>query len=257
MTITQTISRILCTACLAVCLAACAVAPVVPTSTATSAPTETPLPTITPSPVCQTHFEHRELREPYKHGINNTPRFTLDENELKAYYQLMHIESLCIPPEAGVPFINADWSVEGGVASQGRMVSLGFENTYSGSGWSAIYLVYSTFDFSGGTEYVKFMTSKELSAYRGNTLEGITLLQDGLGFTRYMPGWGYETYPIFKTYTYPFDTDYTALVIKLGDFKEEFETDLKRAQNGEISDSVRSLLPLFESMGDSLRVQPE
>lgn len=234
-------------------LTSCATPPPAPTPTATLPPT----PTITPTPTCQTTFEHRELREPYKHGINNTPRFTLDENELKAYYQLMHIKSLCIPPEAGLPFINADWSMENGVAAKGRMVSLGFENTYSGSGWSGIYLVYSTFDFSGGTEYVKFMTAKELSAYRGNSLQGITPLPDGSGFTRYMAGWGYDTYPIFKTYTFPFEKDYTALVIDLGDFKDEFEADLKRVQSGEISETVRARLPLFESMGASLRVLPE
>ena len=143
-----------------------------------------------PTPVCQSAFEHRELREPYKHGMNNAPRFTLDAAELEGYYRLMNIASLCIPPEAGAPFINVDWNKEDGTASKGRMISLGFESAYAGSGWSDIYVVRSTYDFSAGTEYDRFMTRKEWDAYRNNTLEGIQRLPDGRGFIRYKAGLG-------------------------------------------------------------------
>jgi hypothetical protein len=220
-----------------------------------AAPVTTLLPTIIPTraPVCQTTFEHRELREPYKHGMNNAPRFTLDAAELESYYRLMNVTSLCVPPEAGAPFINVDWNAETGTAARGRMISLGFEGAYAGSGWSDIYLVRSTYDFSAGTEYDRFMTRAEWDAYKANTLEGIQRLPDGRGFTRFKAGLGYDSYPLFKTLVLPREDGYTALVVKLGTSEEEMAAALERLNNGIMPETASKWLPVFETMATSIR----
>ena len=216
-------------------------------------PTTQPTFTPTPAPVCQTTFEHRELREPYKHGMNNAPRFTLDAAELESYYRLMNVTSLCVPPEAGAPFVNVDWNAETGTASRGRMISLGFEGAYAGSGWSDVYLVYSTYDFSAGTEYDRFMTRAEWDAYKANTLEGIQRLPDGRGFIRYKAGLGFSSYPLFKTLILPGEDGYTAVVVKLGISEEEVSAALEKLNKGVLPETASQWLPVFETMADSMR----
>lgn len=212
-------------------------------------PTSSP----TPAPVCQSTFEHRELREPYKHSMNNEPRFTLDAAKLESYFRLMNVTALCVPPEAGAPFINVDWNAETGTAARGRMISLGFEGAYAGSGWSDIYLVYSTYDFSAGTEYDRFMTRDEWDGYKANTLEGIQRLPVGNGFIRYKAGLGYDTYPLFKTLVLPREDGYTALVVKLGTSEEEVSVALDRLYKGTLPETAAQWLPVFETMAESIR----
>ena len=212
-------------------------------------PTDKP----TSGPVCQTTFEHRELREPYKHGMNNAPRFTLDAAELDSYFRLINVTSLCVPPEAGAPFINVDWNAETGTAVRGRMISLGFEGAYAGSGWSDIYLVHSTYDFSAGTEYDRFMTRAEWEAYKANTLEGVQRLPDGWGFIRYKAGLGFGSYPLYKTLVLPREDGYTALVVNLGISEEEVAAALERLNNGIMPETASKWLPVFETMADSMR----
>lgn len=219
----------------------------------TPAPTTQPTVTPTPAPVCQTILEHRELREPYKHGMNNAPRFTLDAAELESYYRLMNVTSLCVPPEAGAPFVNVDWNSADGTASKGRMISLGFEGAYAGSGWSDIYLVYSTYDFTAGTEYDRFMTRAEWDAYKTNTLDVIQRLPDGRGFIRYKAGLGFGSYPLFKTLVLPREDGYTALVVKLGISEEEVAAALERLNNGIMPETASQWLTVFETMAASIR----
>lgn len=220
-----------------------------------SSPTHTPTFIFTniPPSTCQTAFEHRELREPYRRGTDDMPRFTLNTAELQTYYDLMHIESLCLPPEVGPPFINADWNVGMQPSVRGRMVSLGFEDTYSGSGWSRIFLVYSTYDFSAGTEYDRFMTADEWTTFQAGTLKGVELLPDGRGFTRYKAGLYFGSYPIYKTHVFPFEDGYAALVINLGTYEGEFDTEVAGIQQGELPDDVIPWLPVFEQMAASLK----
>ncbi len=230
-------------------LASCQQAPAEPVETETPSPTP---PTATSAPVCRTTFEHRELHEPYKRGTDNAPRYTLDAAELQIYFQLMHIESLCLPPEVGAPFINADWSAETLPSVRGRMVSLGFEDTFSGSGWSRIFLVHSTYDFTAGTEYDRFMTADEWTAFEAGTLEGVELLPNGRGFLRYKAGLYFGNYPIYKAYIFPGEDGYTALVINLGTFGGEFDAEVARIQQGDLPEEVIPWLPVFEQLAASL-----
>ncbi len=220
-----------------------------PVKTITPAPD---IPTAASTPVCLTAFEHRELREPYTRGVDNAPRYTLDKAELDTYLEWMGISILCIPEEAGAPFINADWNAGEQPSVRGRLVSLGFEGTYNGSGWSRIYLVHSTYDFTAGTEYDRFMTADEWTAFQAGTLEGVELLPDGRGFMRYKAGLYFGNYPIYKTYVYPAEGGFTALVINLGTYSGEFDAEVARIRQGELPDDVIPWLPVFEQMAASL-----
>ncbi len=216
--------------------------------------TQTPsleIPTSTQVPVCQTAFEHRELRDPYTRGIDDAPRYTLDTVELDTYLEWMGVHSLCIPVEAGAPFINTDWNAGVQPSVRGRLVSLGFEGTYDGSGWSRIYLVHSTYDFTAGTEYDRFMTADEWTAFKNDMLEGVELLPDGRGFVRYKSGLYFGNYPIYKTYVFPAEDGYTAMVINLGTYSGEFDAEVARIKQGELPEDVIPWLPVFEQMASS------
>jgi len=81
----------------------------------------------------------------------------------------MSIQSLCILVELGVPFLNADWD-SAKIPATGRMVSLGFEHLYHGEGWSDMFLLDSTCDFTMGTEFDRFATLEDRDALRNHSL---------------------------------------------------------------------------------------
>lgn len=164
---------------------------------------------------CQEDFEKRELREPYQRQGGGQPRYTLSAAELEEILILMGIESLCIPPEFGAPFLNVDWN-EADLPATGRMVSLGFEELYGGGGWSSAYLVYASYDFEIGSEYDTFADEDDFQALQSGTLVGNLQAGSANGFVRYHAGISMGSQVIMKTYLFPFENYYVAGVVNLG-----------------------------------------
>jgi hypothetical protein len=182
-------------------------------------------PTPDPSSPCATTFERRELREPYqKHS--DQARYTLSTEELNGYLAAMGIAELCIPHELGAPFLNVDWDSDPGPADAGRMISLGFEGSYPGSGWSEVFILYATYDFAVGAMYDTYARPEDRDAVRNGTMPGAIEVDGAQGFVRFKPAnFGFDRRAMYKTYVFPFETDYVAIVYDLGDFGADTDWD--------------------------------
>ena len=228
-------------------------------------PTVVPTPTrklpqvlvITPNPTprpsireCQQDFPSRELKKPYN---GDGPRFVLSKEELDAYLDLMSIQSLCIPPEIGAPFLNVDWD-SAKFPAKGRMVSLGFEDTYSGAGWSEIYLLYASYDFSTGSEFEQFARLSDRDALLMHSQTGELQINGTPAFTRYFKSmWGYEGQPqvVYKIYVIPFESMYIAVVLNLGAF-DNADAAISKFEVGEYSTELAAKIKLLDSLAYSL-----
>ena len=165
---------------------------------------------------CQDYFQARELREPYQRHERNTPRYTLSEAAYQAYLDLMGIETVCLPPQFGAPFLNVDWNPEVIPTARGRMASLGFEDLYGGAGWSRGYLLYATYDFAVGSEYDTFATPEDYQNVQNGSLPDLIDAGGTKGFIRFHPGLAMGLQTIMKTTIFPFENHYIAAVINLG-----------------------------------------
>ena len=191
-----------------------------PTITAIS-PTLTPSVGVQPMQ-CVQSFPRRELREPYQRNkYTNEPRYTLSADEFHAYLSIMGIGSLCIPPDLGAPFLNADWysaTLHTGIT--GRMISLGFDNLYSGSGWSDGFVLYSNYDFSAPTEYDTFAKKVDWENVMRGTASDVIEVNGVKGFRRIQKSsLCYGDCMVYKTYVFPFESYYIAVVYSLGAYR--------------------------------------
>jgi len=214
----------------------------------TSAPQDNPEP-----PLCQEGFEGRELREPYQRNKYDGPRYTLSDEELRAYLDLMGIESICLPPQFGSPFINVDWnSLE--IPATGRMVSIGFEELYGGGGWSSSYLVYATYDFSVGSEYEVFASPGDFEQVQTRSIPGLINIDGVEGFVRFHPGIPMGMQTILKTYVFPFEGYYIAAVINLGAYDPaKVEDILLEMAAGKHPDLVNENVAQLDLLVSSIR----
>lgn len=218
------------------------------TLTITSATQSSPEP-----PSCQEGFEDRELREPYQRYKDNGPRYTLSDEELLAYLDLMGIESICLPPQFGAPFINVDWnSLE--IPATGRMVSIGFEQLYAGGGWSSGYIVYATYDFSVGSEYEVFAAQTDFENVQTRSIPNLINVDGVEGFVRFHPGIPMGMQSILKTYIFPFENYYVAAVMTLGGYDPaDVEDLLLEMEAGRHLDLMNENVALMDLLISSIR----
>lgn len=217
------------------------------TSDATSSETET----INPS--CLNQFHRRELRKPYQQ-TGHDERYTLSSEELTGYLDIMGIEFMCIPVQLGAPFINADWSVLDGSATVGRMISIGFEDLYEGAGWSRGFLLYATYDFSAGTEYDVFSTQDDIGAVRNDSFNNMITVDKVPGFIRYHASLPMGMQYVSKTYVFPFETYYVAVVIRLGAYDPtEIGEVLREMENGTHPESNGESVLHMDALVSSIR----
>jgi len=226
-----------------------------PTSTATP-PSPTPSPIVTPPPFvplgtpqameCQTGFEQ------------DASRHTLSAGELRGYLALMGIESLCIPRQLGAPFLAADWNSEDGGAIRGRMLSIGFESLYDGSGWGEGFLVYATYDFAAGTEFDVFATREDREALVNGRMPGAIEVNGVRGFVRFQPcrlcTW---TQRVYKVTAFPFDTDYVAVVYETGEYDpRDVEEVMRRLEAGECPANRVTGMQATDFLARSIQFRP-
>jgi len=238
-------------------------APVTPTTRVIDSSTPV-LPTPTDSPdkpkmvdtqtiQCQTTFNKRELNEPYQRQ-DDQPRYTLPEDTLKAYLDVMGIESICIPEELGAPFLNVDWN-SADIPAKGRMVSLGFENTYTGAGWSDVHLVYATYDFSVGSEYNTFAQFEDWEALQSGSMPNIIQNEGSQGFVRFKAAdYSMGAIPFYKTLVFPSQTHYLAVVYQVGVYAPDSDPDAitSELQRGNFPDDLPIPVEIVDYLGSSI-----
>lgn len=225
--------------------------------TPTLMPFSTPQIPATPTFVpfeCQTAFSAHEANGSTS---GSGTRITLSAEAWTSYLNQMGIESLCVPLELGAPFVNADWD-QARMPATGRMISIGFENFYRGSGWSDIYLVYSTYDFTTGTEFDRFASLEDRDALRDHAAAGEVEVGGIRGILRFMPSqWGYENQPqiVYKTWVFPFENHYLAVVYNLGAFDGDVNEWILRLQRDEYPIDQTPYIKMLDFLARSLRFQ--
>lgn len=199
---------------------------------------------------CVETFERHELRQPYQ-KYNGQARYTLSTRELQDTLAVMGIRALCILPQLGAPFINADWDSAKQPSTKGRMISLGFENLYHGSGWSEGFVVYSTYDFATDSEYETFAKPEDPRVMPG-MFEGNGVM----GFVRVKPSdLGLGTRKAYLTYVFPFYEDYVAVVYSLGDYDAgaDWKAIVQGLEGGAYPADKREGATLFDAIKSSIR----
>jgi hypothetical protein len=220
-------------------------------------PTVTNAAVAPPALQCSSSFERRELREPYQRDKHtNEPRYTLSTQELDAYLDVMGIESICVPHELGAPFVRTDWNSVQMSAQTGRMLIIGFEVPYPGQGWSYGTIVYSTYDFAVGAMYDVFASPQDRDAVRNNTMPDMIEVDGVQGFVRIQPSaFSFGTRAVYKTFVFPFENHYVAVVYELGDFDfdADWEAIIQRLQAGDYPSERGMLVPAIDLLATSIQ----
>jgi hypothetical protein len=182
----------------------------------------------------------------------------LAEDELNAYLAVMGIESLCIPLELGAPFLNVDWDSEKTPSTTGRMLSIGFEDLYPGAGWSDGYLLYATYNFATGSEYDTFATREDWEAVQNNLVPELIEVDGVKGFVRVKPAtFCFQNCFVFKTFIFPFDTHYVAVVYNVGAYDADADLDriIQRLEAGEIPTDRQAQVEAMDRLVTSIQFQ--
>jgi hypothetical protein len=222
-----------------------------------SSPSVTPQPSPT-NPVCLLDFQQRELHSSLQ-SEQQTIRQTVGADEMGDYLSLMGIEKLCIPTELGAPFINVDWQPGTSPALTGHMISVGFENLYSGAGWSDGHILYANYDFKAGTEYDTFATLKDRDMLSQGTMENPVEVNGKNGFVRTMPGsMCMGACPVYKVAVFPFEEYYLSVVYKVGVIQPEddWDTTLHALQAGDYAAEQQSWAAIMDQLTSSLHFIP-
>jgi len=178
--------------------------------------------------------------------------------ELNAYWSAMGIEALCIPVALGAPFVNVDWNGLDGSPIVGRMISIGFEDLYEGSGWSRGFLLFATYDFSAGTEYETFADRKDLDAVRQGMMADMIEIDGVVGFVRFkQSNYCFGTCTAYKTYVFPFEIYYVAAVYELGyyDYVADWEAIIQDLREGKYPPDKQSDVAEFDILVSTIRFQ--
>ena len=201
-----------------------------------SSPIATPnvgLLTLFPSSECMTTFTPRELGT-----SDGGPVYALSAEEWNSYLAFMGIESLCIPYGLGAPFIAADWDSSQNPNVTGRLLTMGFDQPRGEiwSPWTDASIVYSTYGAMVPAMVERFATAEDRDAVRAGTMPDMITIDGVQGFVRIHPGMAMGAQNLYKTYVFPFDTYYVAVVYDLGAYwSEDVEAAVQALRVGEYS----------------------
>ena len=219
-----------------------------PMETAT-APAPTP---VVGPPRCLETLERRLVNEQRPGG----ERYTLSSEEFTEYLDLMGIESLCIPEQFEAPFINVDWNDFGDPQiAIGRMVSIGFDGLYPGlTAWSSGYIIYSTYDFEVGSEYVVFSNEEDRDRVTDQSMPNPITVGGADGFTRFQKGLNYGNQPIYKVHIFPFESHYIAFVVNIGHYDlDDVDDVIRQMEIGAHPDLLHNNVRLMDYLVSSLQ----
>jgi hypothetical protein len=230
-----------------------------PSATAESQPTPpmvtatAPVPTpVVGPPRCLETLERRLVNEQRPGG----ERYTLSFEEFDAYLNLMGIDSLCIPEQFEEPFLNVDWNDFGDPQiAIGRMVSIGFDGLYPGSlGWGSGYIVFSTYDFEVGSEYVVFSNEEDRDRVTDQSMPNPITVGGADGFTRFQKGLNYGNQPIYKVHIFPFESHYIAFVVNIGHYDlDDVDDVIRQMEIGAHPDLLHNNVRLMDYLASSLQ----
>ncbi len=196
------------------------------------------------------------LREFPSHDIRQAGRktHTLSETEWTDIRQQMRLTSVCIPSQFGAPFVNVDWNAATGNADSGRKIVVSFEKTYDPQygGWGNVYLEYSTYDFSVGSEYRTLATDETYRKVKEGTAENTLQVPAGMTavvtYVKETTLRGDESW-LEKHVVFPFDGYYIAAVYKLqGDYSGDSEMTLNALRAKDYPSEDKEALDAFDRM---------
>jgi hypothetical protein len=129
---------------------------------------------------------------------------TLFAAELRDYLVQMGVTGLCLPPEVGAPYLGVDWNVAAipPTADSGRRLRIDFKDS------GTVSLIYATYDFALGTEYITHATIADYEAVQAGTHPDLITTNGTPGFL-HIGSDGYTG--VIKTFVYPFADHYVAL----------------------------------------------
>ncbi len=182
----------------------------------------------------------------------------LSSAEVAGYLNIMGIHSLCVPVPFGAPSLNVDWNDLGDPPNAtGRMISIGFDGLQDAAGgWGRGFIVYSTYDFEGGSEYSVFATQEDLRQVQAGEMPHL-VTSDGIdGFVRFFPGMAMHTQPIQLTYVFPFPTHFVAVAFTIGTYdSSEVEAAIGSLEAGSHPDLANPEIPLLIELVSSIRFE--
>lgn len=170
---------------------------------------------------CLTTFETAR-----KINLGTYEASTLTKEKWNNALKTLGIAEVCIPQSFGTPteVIDWDYTKEG----RGRMTTFGFSgllNQKSG-GWGRSYLVYSTYDFQGETEYDTFGKKEDYQTVAQKTLSDV-IVQGAKGFERVEAPKRMDYVSPRKVVLFPFKNYYLAFVYELPIMQEGDEKQVK------------------------------
>jgi hypothetical protein len=127
--------------------------------------------------------------------------------ELADYLDRMGVIELCLPPELGAPSLGVDWNAgaDPPTADAGRRIRIGFEGT------GGPILIFATYDFGAGSEYVNHATAADYEAVQAGVHENAIVTNGTPGYLYIDENYG----AVEKAYVYPFADHYITFTTRL------------------------------------------
>jgi hypothetical protein len=135
------------------------------------------------------------------------------------------------------------------------MISIGFENLYHGEGWGDGYLLYSTYDFQVGSEFDRFANLEDWKNFQVGKLADSQPISGANGFSRIQVGISYGKVPVYKTYIYPKENGYLALVYTIGAYEDDFESKAGEFKKGIYPPDKQADIALFDRIAGTLKLK--
>ena len=195
----------------------------------------------------------------------NVSKYTLTDEELNGYDKVMGIKSLCVSKEIGAPFLNVDWdSAKQPDYVVGRKLNIGFKNFFNEEtgGWGGLFMEYSTYNFTYGTEYYTYATLSDyqnlplLAGKKDNTLE-----VDGVkGISKYQYKQAcmscIDDFYIEKVVVFPFPDHYFAIVYDLsGSYKTQDNQVIQNLYNGTYPENEKNNLKAVDDFISKIKFE--
>jgi hypothetical protein len=104
--------------------------------------------------------------------------------------------------------------------------------------------------------YHDFATLEDLHAIRSGSTPDMIHVDGVDGFVRFFPGFRWQTQEVMKTYVFPFDNHYVAVVLALGEYDpDEIDDVLDAMAAGRHPDLTQETVSLMDLLVSSIQFE--
>lgn len=172
----------------------------------------------------------------------------LSPSQFEDYLAQIGVAEICLPLEIGAPFLGVDWNAaaEPPTADAGRRIRITFD------GIDRLSLIFATYDFAAGSEYVSHATRADYETSRSGTHDRSIVTNGTPGFLFIDDVNGM----VEKAYVYPFANHYIAITYRLGEGADgDQRAELEQAVvHPPYPPSIARKLDIFDELMSSLRL---